>query len=74
MCALVPSAGEAIDPAALASHAAARMPRFAQPRYVEFMAALPKTDTEKVKKADLRARGVTPATVDLDALPLKPRT
>ena len=73
MCALVPSAGAAIDPAALASHAAARMPRFAQPRYVEFMTALPKTDTEKVKKADLRARGVTPATVDLGDLPLKSR-
>jgi crotonobetaine/carnitine-CoA ligase len=41
------------------------MPRFAQPRYVEFMATLPKTGTEKVRKADLRSVGVTLKTVDL---------
>lgn len=68
MCAIVPADGAAIDPAALAAHADARMPRFAQPRFVEFMTSLPLTSTEKVRKADLRARGVTPDTLDLQAL------
>ena len=68
MCAIVPSAGAAIDPVALAAHAAARMPRYAKPRFVEFVPALPRTATEKVMRADLRKRGVTAATLDLDAL------
>lgn len=68
MCAVVPAAGAAVDPAALAAHAAARMPRYAQPRWLEFVAALPRTDTEKVRKADLRRRGVTDATLDLATL------
>ena len=42
----------------------ARLPRFAVPRYVEFMAALPKTPTEKVRKNVLRDDGVTDATFD----------
>lgn len=66
MCAIVPSKGASVDPAALAAHAAARMPRYARPRYVEVMAALPLTGTEKVRKADLRTRGVTATTIDLD--------
>jgi crotonobetaine/carnitine-CoA ligase len=47
------------------------MPRFAQPRYVEFMASLPKTGTEKVRKAELRSVGVGPGTIDL-ALSARP--
>lgn len=72
MCAIVPAAGAAPNPTALAVHAATFMPRYAQPRYVEFVPALPRTDTEKVKKADLRKRGVTPATLDLHTLTRKP--
>ncbi|MEG3162775.1 AMP-binding protein [Sphingomonas sp. LB2R24] len=68
MCAIVPRAGAVVDLVALAAHARARMPRYAQPRYVEFLAALPKTSTEKAKKADLRARGVTADTLDLEAI------
>jgi crotonobetaine/carnitine-CoA ligase len=74
MVAIVPSADAAIDPASLAAHAASRMPRFAQPRYVEFMSALPRTETEKVRKADLRRRGVTAETIELDILLRKPLT
>lgn len=68
MCAIVPARDVVIDPLALAAHAAAHMPRYAQPRYVEFLAELPRTDTEKVRKADLRKRGVTDATLDLTAI------
>lgn len=41
-----------------------RLPRFAMPRYIEFLDALPKTPTERVEKYKLRERGVTPATWD----------
>jgi crotonobetaine/carnitine-CoA ligase len=34
------------------------------PRYLEVMATLPQTPSEKVKKKELRARGVTAATWD----------
>ncbi len=34
------------------------------PRYIEFVSALPRTPTFKVKKAELRASGVTPETWD----------
>jgi crotonobetaine/carnitine-CoA ligase len=43
------------------------MPSFAVPRYVEFMEALPRTPTEKVRKAQLRERGLTPATWEREA-------
>jgi crotonobetaine/carnitine-CoA ligase len=41
-----------------------RLPHFAVPRYVEFLDALPKTPTEKVRKNVLREGGVTPGTHD----------
>ncbi len=43
------------------------MPRFAVPRYIEFIASLPKTPTSKVRKNLLRQDGVTPATWDREA-------
>jgi crotonobetaine/carnitine-CoA ligase len=41
-----------------------RMPRFMVPRYVEFVDELPKTPTGKVRKVELRDRGITSATWD----------
>jgi crotonobetaine/carnitine-CoA ligase len=41
-----------------------RLPHFMVPRYVEFVDELPKTPTGKVRKVELRGRGVTPATWD----------
>jgi crotonobetaine/carnitine-CoA ligase len=40
------------------------MPRFMVPRYLEFVEALPKTPTEKVRKVELRETGVTDSTWD----------
>jgi crotonobetaine/carnitine-CoA ligase len=37
------------------------------PRYVEVAASLPKTPTEKVRKVELRAQGITPTTWDREA-------
>jgi carnitine-CoA ligase len=53
-----------VDPAALIAHANGRLPRFAVPRYVEVVDALPKTETNKVRKNVLRATPFTPATWD----------
>jgi crotonobetaine/carnitine-CoA ligase len=41
-----------------------KLPAFMVPRYLEFMANLPRTATEKIKKKDLRERGITNATWD----------
>ena len=48
----------------LVAHAQTVLPKFAVPRYVEFVAALPKTETNKVRKNVLRETPFTPATWD----------
>lgn len=67
MLAIVPKANSELTVAQVAAHASRHLPRFAQPRYIELMAELPKTPTEKVQKQTLRRRGVGPATIDLQA-------
>lgn len=61
---VVARAGAKVDPLALIAHATARLPRFAIPRYVEVVDALPKTETNKVRKNVLRATPFTSATWD----------
>ena len=68
MLAIVLQPGALVSPAQVAAHARRKVPRFAQPRYVEFMDALPKTASEKVRKAELKAAGVCARTIDLAAL------
>jgi crotonobetaine/carnitine-CoA ligase len=46
------------------------VPYYAIPRYVEFMDALPANVVGRVQKFILRERGITPETIDLDALGL----
>jgi crotonobetaine/carnitine-CoA ligase len=55
---VVLTAGQALSPEALLDFCQTRMPHFAVPRYVEFLAALPKTPTAKVQKVALRQSGV----------------
>ena len=64
MLAIVPSEGASLDPKAIVDHAARELPRYAQPRYVEIVDALPKTPTAKIQKAKLRERGVGPGAWD----------
>lgn len=64
MVAVVARPGHRIEPAGLLAFCAGRMARHMLPRYVEVLAELPRTPTEKVEKPALRARGVTPATWD----------
>jgi len=67
MLAIVPVDGIAPSARQVIEHARDLMPRFAQPRYLTFLDALPKTGTEKVRKVELRRLGVTATTIDLDA-------
>jgi crotonobetaine/carnitine-CoA ligase len=68
MLAVVLQAGAEVSALEIAAHAGRKMPRFAQPRYVEFMSSLPRTASEKVRKAELKLSGVTPQTIDLQAV------
>jgi crotonobetaine/carnitine-CoA ligase len=56
--------GATLTPEELVTYASDRMPNFAVPRYVEFMASLPKTPTERIQKYLLKEAGVTPDTWD----------
>jgi len=64
MAAVVLHPGRALAPADLIAYCAPRLPYFAVPRYLEFMAELPMTENGKVQKYKLRERGVTAQTWD----------
>jgi crotonobetaine/carnitine-CoA ligase len=68
---VVPAAGHAIDPLQLVEYLVPRMPRHMVPRFVEIAAELPMSPSFKVKKAELRAAGITPATWDRERAGLK---
>jgi carnitine-CoA ligase len=65
---VVPRVGSTIDPATLLDFCAARMARYAVPRYVELRREIPKTPTERPRYADLKAEGVTERTWDREAV------
>jgi len=67
MCFVVPAQGAIIDPSALITYCEQRMPGFAIPRFIDFVAELPKTPSEKIKKDELRRRGVAATTWDRQA-------
>lgn len=58
MLALVPKAGATLDGAEILRIASGQLPRFAKPRFVKFVEALPKTATGKVQRAVLRKQGI----------------
>lgn len=60
--------GARLQPAELRTHLEGRLPRFMVPRYIEVLAELPKTPTEKVRKNVLRESGVSSKTWDADAV------
>lgn len=59
--ALVAKEGAAVDPAEVVRLATRQLPRFAAPRFVRLMPALPKTATGKVQRAVLRKQGIADA-------------
>lgn len=58
---LVLHEGQGFDPAALLAHLKGRLPRYAVPRYLKCLPALPKTQSGKVQKAELRKAGIAGA-------------
>ncbi|MDB4972216.1 MAG: fadD1 [Myxococcaceae bacterium] len=68
MISVVPVEGRTIDPKALAGFLKDRLPKYALPSYLDVVSELPKTGTHRVIKADLKKRGVTRATVSIDAV------
>jgi crotonobetaine/carnitine-CoA ligase len=64
MASVVPEPSHTLEPAALIADVTSRLAYFAVPRYVDVVTELPKTSTQKVRKAVLRERGVSAATWD----------
>ena len=67
MAALVLRAGCRLDPLDLMRFCEPRMPYFAIPRFVDFVAELPRTESGKVQKFRLRERGPGERTWDREA-------
>ncbi len=57
-------AGRPVDPQALTEYLIPRLPHFMVPRYVRMVTAIPKTETNKVRKVAFREQGVTADTWD----------
>ena len=72
MVAVVPEPDTELDLDALIAHCEDQVARFAVPRYVRVLEALPKTSSQRVQKFKLREAGVTADTIDR-GLP-KPRS
>ncbi|GJF07245.1 AMP-binding protein [Pseudonocardia sp. D17] len=62
--AVVPRPGRTVDPAQLRAFVTPDLPYFAVPRYLDVRESLPRTATEKVRKAELRAEGLRPGMWD----------
>jgi crotonobetaine/carnitine-CoA ligase len=67
MAAIILHPGKTLAEAELIAFCEPRLPYFAVPRYLEFMAELPATESGKVQKYKLRERGITDKTWDRDA-------
>lgn len=59
---VVPQPGATVTPPAIFAFCQPLVPGYALPRLIEICAELPKTPTQKVKKQELRARGISEAT------------
>ena len=67
MACLVLREGVHLDPAELVAFCETRLAYFAVPRYIEYFDELPLTGSGKVKKYELRERGVSATTWDREA-------
>ena len=61
---LVLAPGASLAPESLIEYLVPRLPHYMVPRYLDYLEALPRTPTDKVKKAEMRVAGVTPSTWD----------
>jgi crotonobetaine/carnitine-CoA ligase len=67
MAVVILKEGEKLTPEELIRHCEERMAKFMVPRYLEFRDALPKTETHRVQKSELKRAGVGPNTWDREA-------
>jgi len=67
MVGVVLESRSALTPPEICARISAELPRFAQPRYIEILPSLPKTQTGKVQKVELRKRGIANAAWDREA-------
>jgi crotonobetaine/carnitine-CoA ligase len=65
---IVVQEGEVPDPELILDWCVERMPRFAVPRFIEFVTELDKTPTGKLRKQALRDAGVTDPTWDRESI------
>jgi crotonobetaine/carnitine-CoA ligase len=63
---VVPQPSAVIDVDALIEFCRTRMAKYAVPRYIEVRDEIPKTPTQRPRYAELKAEGITPATLDLE--------
>ncbi len=70
---VVLKSGMTLDYADFLSILAARLPHFMVPRYVEIVPALPRTLTNKIRKRELRGRGISPQMWDRHAAGMRLR-
>ena len=61
---LLPEDGARPDPAAVLDWCVPRMPRYAVPRFVDFVGGFEKTASGKLRKGDLRDAGLPPGAWD----------
>jgi crotonobetaine/carnitine-CoA ligase len=61
---LVLDRGQSLDHAAFIGYCERKLPRYAVPRYVEVLERLPRNQTGRVVKGELKDRGITPETWD----------
>ena len=66
MVAIVFKPGQSATPQELARFCSERMASFTVPRYFDFRERLPKTETHRIQKAQLKQQGITPTTWDRD--------
>jgi crotonobetaine/carnitine-CoA ligase len=66
MVAVVFKPGQSATPQELARFCSERMASFMVPRYFDFRESLPKTETHRIQKAQLKQQGITPTTWDRD--------
>jgi crotonobetaine/carnitine-CoA ligase len=69
--AVVLEEGATLDPGELIGYLAGRMPAYWVPRFVEYMPELPRTESHKLKKAEMREAGITPETWDRERAGIK---
>jgi len=67
LVAVIAKPDKSFDPRALAEYLVPLMPHYMVPRYIRTMQEFPRTATNKVKKVDIRADGVTEDTWDREA-------